>query len=319
MSYSLLEKFIKEYLDLFKGSLKFTWHGGEPLLAGVNFFEKIIQYQKDNIRENQEILNTVQTNGTLINKEWAEFFRENNFRVGVSLDGIEKCHDSFRKDNHGRGTFQRVVEGIEILQECKVPVGILHVVTKTSLPYTRKNFDLFVKRLGVGKISSLVYSHSGNPLLEKEELTGKDLDYFYKELINYWLEENNPDFKSREIDSFVAGVIGKQSTLCSFEGTCTGFFCLEYNGEVYPCDRFSWNNDFCWGNLSQESLLNILNSDKRMNYVREVNFLPDQCKNCKWYNTCHNGCPIVRDSKGKYQFCETRKRIFNYLSEVIKK
>jgi uncharacterized protein len=319
MPYSLLEKFIKEYLSLFDGNLKFTWHGGEPLLAGVDFFERIVRYQEDNINENQKILNTVQTNGTLIDEKWAEFFRKNDFRIGVSLDGIEECHNIFRKDSQGKGTFRKVIRGIKLLQEYEVPVGILHVVTRTSLSFAKENLDFFFNELGVKKISSLIYSHSGNPLLEKEELKDDNLEYFYQELIDYWLEENNPDFRSREIDNFVAGAIERQANLCSFGGTCTGFFCLERNGEIYPCDRFSWNKDFCWGDLSQKSLLEILNSSKRMEYVRRINSLPIECIGCKWTNACHNGCPILRNGKGKYQFCEVRKKIFDYLSEIINK
>lgn len=314
----LLRKFIKEYLELFKGHLRFTWHGGEPLLAGISFFRKIIRYQKKYTRKNQMILNTVQTNGTLLNEKWARFFKEYNFRIGISLDGIADCHNRFRKDKAGNDTFERVIDGIKTLQAHDVPVGILQVLTRSNLPYTKENLDFFVNQLGVKRIGIILFRENMNPKMKNQEINNTELIKFYKTLIDFWLSQNDSQLQIREIENYMAGIIGKQASLCLFNGTCTAFFCLEYDGKIYPCDRLSGRKEFLIGDLSQESLINIFNSKKRLEYAKMANSLADDCIECKWQNSCHNGCPDYRDKNGLYHFCKTRKAIFTYLSQIVK-
>lgn len=299
MKYKLLEKFIKEYLNLFKGNIRFTWHGGEPLLAGIEFFQKVINLEKKYKRKDHEILNTIQTNGTLINNKWASFFKKNNFRIGVSLDGIEECHNIHRKTRSGKGSFRNTVRGIKKLKEYNVPVSILSVITRSSLPYIEKNLSFFVNDLKVKSIALLPYSPQENKFMKKETLSNEDIEELYRRAINFWLNTDDAHFKIREIDNFIAGALKKQATLCSFGGTCTGFFCLDYDGKIYPCDRLSSDPRFCWGDLSAQPLIEILNSKKRLEYANSVNNLPNDCKKCRWRNACHNGCFALRQKKWK--------------------
>ncbi len=286
-------------------------------MAGIPFFEKIIEFQEKYRKKGHLILNSIQTNGVLINEKWADFLKKHNFRVGISIDGTKRCHDKFRKDKLGRSAFDQAISGLKILQNNKVPVGILHVLTRSNLSRAVENLDFFVNVLKVKNIGSLIYFSIENPLMRNEEITNEELTRFYKTLIDFWLRQNDSDLRIRAVENFIAGVLGKQSSLCLFGGTCSGFFCLEYNGKVYPCDKFSGNSEFCWGNLFQQSLVEILNSKKRLKYARRVNKLSPDCLKCKWQNACHNGCPTFRDSSGKYRYCRTRKYIFNYLSKII--
>lgn len=318
MTEDILEKFIAEYLDLFEGDLKFTWHGGEPLLAGIEFFNKIIEFQRKYSNDKHRILNTLQTNGTLVNEEWARFFKKHDFRIGISLDGTEVYHNKFRKNNKNSGSFKQAIRGVEILKKHNVPLGILHVLTHSSVPYTSKNLDLFFKKLKIKTIGSIIYSIAGNALMKGEKIENKELMSFYQTLIDFWLNEDSPNLKSREIENFISGVIGKQATLCEFGGTCTGFFCLDYDGKIYPCDKLSGRPEFYWGNLSRQSLLNILNSRARLEYAKKANTLPVDCLRCKWKHGCHNGCPACLNDQGKYYFCEARKETFEYVAEIIK-
>lgn len=318
MNEMILEKFIKEYLATFNGHLKFTWHGGEPLLAGIPFFEKIIEFQEKYRKEGQSILNTIQTNGVLVDERWAEFLKKHHFRVGISIDGIKECHDRFRKDKLRRSVFNRVINGLETLQKNNVPVGVLHVLTHSNLSKAMENLNFFVNILKVKSVGSLIYYPTDNSLMKNERLTNEELTRFYKSLIDFWLRQNDPDLRIRAIENFVAGALARQASLCLFGGTCSGFFCLEYDGKIYPCDKFSGNPEFCWGNLSKQSLVEILNSKKRLKYAGGVNKLPHDCLKCKWQKACYNGCLAFRSSKGKYYYCKTRKYIFNYLSKIIK-
>ncbi len=313
MDIDLLEKFIEQYLELFDGKLRFNWHGGEPLLAGMSFFESIIQLQEKYIKNTQKIVNSIQTNATLINEKWAVFFKEHNFEVGVSLDGIEKCHNRFRKNIGGKGSFKSTVRGIKILQDHKIPIGILQTLTHSNIPFTKENFKFFVDKLGLKQICTCIYIPSDKFCILGEEITNKDFTEFLKTAIDFWFHQDDPDLEIREIENLFAGANGKLASLCGFNGTCTAFFCLEYNGKVYPCDRVSNREEFCFGDLSKEPLKKILNSQERLNWAKIANFLHQDCLRCTWKNACHNGCTDYRDNEEKYLFCESRKEIFNHL------
>jgi uncharacterized protein len=320
MDIGLLEKFLREYFELFRGNLRLTWHGGEPLLAGLNFFEKIVDFQKRYAHRHDTILNTLQTNGTLIDEKWAQFFKKNNFYIGVSLDGIEKCHNFFRKDKHGRGSFQHVVRGIQILRAHKVPVSILTTITKYNVQYVEENFRFFAEILGIKNIGNSIFYpdwNNGNKKMMKCGIQPQELTDYFKKAIDFWWRKDDPNFRIREIENYLAGIIGKEASLCLFNGWCSSFFCVEFNGEIYPCDRFSGNKEFLFGDLRTHHLKDILNSRQRLDYAKKANFLHADCMECKWKSCCNNGCLALRNKDGKFYFCETRKAIFDYLARKI--
>lgn len=317
MDVGLLEKFLKEYFELFRGNLRFTWHGGEPLLAGIDFFEKIVEFQKRYSHRQDAILNTLQTNGTLINEAWATFLKKNNFYVGVSLDGIEKCHDFFRKDRCGRGSFERVIGGIRILRAHKVPVSVLSTITKCNAQHVEENLNFFADVLGIKNIGSSIFCPDENEKMSPFGVQPRELTDYLKRAIDLWWDRNDPDFRIREIENYLAGIVGKEASLCLFNGWCSSFFCVEFDGEVYPCDRLSDNKNFLFGDLRVQHLRDILNSHRRISHAERANFLHNDCIACKWRRCCHNGCIALRDESGKFRFCETRRAIFDYLSQKI--
>jgi len=160
MNYKLLEKFIKEYTQLYACNLTFNWHGGEPLLAGLPFFKEIVNLQSIYKRKGQIIRNTVQTNATLINNEWARFFKEYNFQIGVSIDGAERSHNRFRRYNNQKGSFKETVRGIKILQKHGIKVGIIQTVTRENIKYTQENFKFFFDDLGIKSLGINAYLDS---------------------------------------------------------------------------------------------------------------------------------------------------------------
>lgn len=321
MNRKLLRKFLKEYMDLFNGILRFNWHGGEPLLAGTSFFESIIKFQRKYTREGQKIVNAIETNGTLIDDAWASFFKTHNFRIGVSIDGIQECHDQFRKDGDGQGSFDRVVQGIRTLQKYGVPLGIIQTLTHhniSDISLIKKNFNFFVHELGIKKIGFSLCSPVGTPWMYSQRLTNEELTRFFRTVIDLWILRDDSYLQIREIENFIAGVMKKQASLCEFNGSCSAFFTVDYNGEIYPCDRFSGRKEFLLGDLSKQSLLEILNGEKRLGWARKTNFLHQDCLECMWQKACHNGCTDCRNDEGKYLFCNTRKSIFGYLEKKIK-
>lgn len=321
MSDELLEKFIVEYMELFSGQLRFIWHGGEPLLAGLSFFQRVIDLQEKNLGEGYVIRNDIQTNATLIDDQWASFFKTYDFRVGVSLDGSKESHDRFRNNYGGRGSFDLVMSGVETLRRHGVPHGFLQTLTRANLTRSREDFNFFVNILGTRSwgINHYLDLEKVNEAMVSQNITNKELAEFLKEYIDLWLTQDDPNLRIREIDNFLSGVQGKKATSCSFSGSCTTYFCLEYDGRIYPCDRLSGREELLFGDLSRQSLLEILNGPARLKYAREVNSPHPDCSICEWQMACRNGCPHHRigGTGGKYYYCEARKRIFAYLKTKV--
>ncbi|MCF7906980.1 radical SAM protein [Patescibacteria group bacterium] len=324
MSDALLEKFLKEYMDAFNGKITFHWHGGEPLLAGVTFFQKIIDIQSEFLKKGQLIRNTVQTNGTLINDEWAEFFKTNDFGVGVSLDGFKESHNRFRKNSRGQGSFDRVIRGIKILQKHSIRSGIIQTFTHDNISNVKKDFNFLINKLGIKSVGLNPYLDlkKTNKLMPGQNVTNQDLINFFETYIDLWLTQNDQNLQIREIDNFICGVLKKKSRNCSFKGSCANFFCLEYDGRIYSsCERLSGNPNLLIGNLSRQPLLEILNNSKRLEIIEEMAFTHPDCQICEWKDSCNNGCTYHRIGgiRGKYYFCEGRKVIFSYLKKILAK
>ena len=321
MSHELLRKFLVEYMQLFTDRLMFIWHGGEPLLAGLSFFRKIVEIQSQVARNNQVIQNFIQTNATLINEEWANFFKEHNFRVGVSLDGNKESNNRFRKNYNGKGSFNQIMRGIKILRGHNIKPGIIQTITSDNLSQTKENFNFFTNIIGTRGWSTNIYldKNNENRTMSNQSLTNKQLTTFLIDQINLWLARNDSKLKIREVENFISAIFNKKPSSCAFNGSCAGYFCLEYDGKIYPCDRSSGHPDLLLGDISKQPLLEILNSAKRLSYVKRINNLPSECLSCEWQKSCNNGCTMhrIKDIDGKYYFCEARKTIFTYLKEKI--
>jgi len=321
MNDELLEKFLTEYIGLFLERLAFIWHGGEPLLAGLSFFHKIIRFQAENLRAGQAVQNFIQTNATLIDDEWANFFKVHNFKVGVSLDGNQKSHNRFRANRDGRGSFDEVIRGIVTLRKHGIQPGIIQTLTHNNIAHGKEDFCFFANTLGARNWGVNMYLDMGgiNKVMSDQDISNGDLIRYLKACIDLWLEQDDPNLRIREIENFISGVLGKRSPSCAFNGSCTSYFCLEYNGEIYPCDRSSNCPCLLFGDLSQHSLSDILNGPARLKYIKRVNSIRPECAHCKWYNACHNGCAMQRIGgiDGKYYYCQTRRAIFPYLQEKI--
>ena len=147
ISDELIESFIAQFMEMFSGRIRFVWHGGEPLLAGIPFFERAISYENKYLKSGDRIENLLQTNAVLINDSWAQFFKDNGFRIGVSLDGNQKSHDLFRKNRDGRGSFQRTMRGIRTLKRFGIMPGIIQTLTRSNIANIEEDFQQLDKQL----------------------------------------------------------------------------------------------------------------------------------------------------------------------------
>ena len=318
MSLGLLKNIIGQYAAIFPRRAQFIWHGGEPLLAGLPFFEKIIEIQKDVFPKKAKIENCVQTNAILVNNRWASFFRKHRFSVSVSLDGDKISHDQFRKYRDGRGTFDDVLRGIHILRNHQIEPGVIQVITRSSAQRSKENFHFLADSLGLRSWSILHYCDTRklNPL-RKQSLSNKRWADFFKNYIDYWIKRGNEDLRIVDLDEFLCGIWNKVSSLCSLNGKCEEFFCIDWDGKAYPCDGYlSTNPKLAIGDLSSEGLDEILRGRAWREFLTSAKFAPEECLSCKWYRACHNGCVSYRKD-GKYLFCDARKQIFIYLEKTI--
>lgn len=314
MEESLLREFLLQYFSIYEGRVRFIWHGGEPLLAGIPFFESVIRFQEEFKAKEQRVENHLQTNGTLLNDEWATFFKKHNFRIGISLDGAEQSHDRYRRDVSGEGTFHSVVNGINTLRRHGLYPGIIQTVSKLNVQDIRKDLEFLYTDLQMKgwAINVCDANYSDIPSLGNQDVLS-----IHRECIQFWQDKQDPDLSIREIDNLIAGLMGRRPPNCSFNGMCGSYFCLDNDGTIYPCDRLSYHSDLAWGSLKEKTLKAILMSSKARHFCKQAHLLPADCTRCEWKNACNNGCTAMRDDNGKYSFCDSRKTAFSELNAII--
>ncbi|MEI6696732.1 MAG: radical SAM protein [Bacteroidota bacterium] len=311
-------KYSLELLDLtFKKIAGYTdkitlcWHGGEPLLNGIDYYTKAIELQK---KYSINIEHNLQTNGTLINDDWAKMFKENNFSIGISLDGNQSVNDKNRLIN-GKSSYMDVIRGMKILQRNEVKFGVLCYVN--PLENGVNIFRHFVD-LGVKKIDFLlpIVSHSSNTTIDEELLA-----QYFENIFNDWLTLNDPTIKIRIFEDVLTLLMGGKAKNCIFKNKCNGFITIEPNGDVGICENHRING--------LENYLinkNILYDDfelieKEVNTRSEIiNSLPDNCIKCNILEVCKGGCSVERynnEYKHTNIYCKTYKKLFINLAKKV--
>lgn len=318
MSADLLEKIIRQYLEINQPTYKFIWHGGEPTLAGITFFEKVIEFQEKHRQPGQIIGNAIQTNGTLINEDWATFFKDNDFGVGISLDGCKNSHNKFRRYANGGESFDDIVRGVKLLQSKNVRLGFIQTVAKSNLSNILEDFKFFTEELGIEGWGTNYYLDKSNCGMSQQTVTPLEMAAHVIQTTDLWLERNDANLKIREIEDHFHPFLNCESYSCDFNGSCGHFLCIDWNGDVYPCDRFSSQEEYLIGCLQTKDFSEILDGkEMQLNYQR-TKFLSLECQKCKWLTFCQNGCVSLRvpDSHGRYYYCEARKKIFENAEKI---
>lgn len=324
MSETVLEQLTQELLEINKTRCEFLWHGGEPLLAGINFFRKAIDFQCKYNHRGAVIANSIQTNGTLINEEIADFFKEHNFRVGISLDGPEHIHNHHRKRVGGRGSFDAVMRGVKLCQAKRVPVSVVSVVTAYSVQFPQEIYEFF--------LSSGIKGFSFNPAFEPDregrlcEFSVQDADFadFMQKILEIWYEADDQEINIRQLTEPLKGMLGGELTACIYSGQCSRFLDIYPNGDVKPCHSFLGESAKL-GNIMEEPLPQMIVTDRYETFQQHVQRLPQECLDCEHFPICHGGCTdhrnVTVDGKyhEKYVYCGSRKRVFSLLEERLAK
>lgn len=335
MSEQMLEHFIKEYIaandvrDVF-----FNWHGGEPLLAGLDFYRKAMAFQKK-YADGKHIHNTLQTNATLITREWAEFFRANNFLIGVSLDGPQNVHDRYRGGKGGASVFDRVIKGIMELYRAGVQYNVMATVNRQSEGRGLEIYQ-FLKSAGTRFIQFMpVLEHTKDGLIVDPQVQGARIapwsvspegyGRFLCDIFDYWVRNDVGKVFVNQFDAVLACWCGAQPGICALAQTCGGNSIIEHNGDLYPCDHFVYEG-YKIGNVLETDLRTLMNSTKQVRFgLDKRNALPDDCIKCKWFFTCHGECPKHRfnttdkGETGLNALCEGYKFFFAHVAPYMDK
>lgn len=314
MPEALLERLIQGLVQVNStGRFQFIWHGGEPLLAGRPFFESALQLQERHITSG-EVKNVIQTNGTLLDEKWVDFFLNNDFKVGISLDGPARHHDYYRKTIRGGGSHASVLENLKNARKAGLKISVIATINQNNVDHPDELFDFFVdnKIFSIGFNMVLEHDEHGN--VQPFSVSQRQYADFQKRIFDRWLALDNSKFRIRHVDNALAGLLGMPVKSCIYAGTCKKFINVNSNGDVYPCERLTTAPRL--GDLNTSSLQEILQGEAYAEHSCSSSQLPDSCKRCSFLTACYNGCTHHRVG-GKLAFCEARKEVFRHIEKQL--
>ena len=336
LSDELLERFIREYIESqTTPEVLFTWHGGEPLVRPLAFYEKVVRLQQRYAR-GRRIANSLQTNGTLINDDWARFFHDQGWLIGVSLDGPEAYHDAFRRTRGGGPSFRNVIRGIDILNRHAVEWNALAVANRLNGDHPL-SFYRFFKNIGCQYIQvtpvveRLAHHDDGRQLaslvdegqLAPFSIRPKQWGNFLCTIFDEWVRHDVSMFFINIFDATLANWVGVAPGLCTMAKHCGHAGVMEHNGDVYSCDHFVFP-EYKLGNIHEQSLVEMMYSERQRRFGRaKADSLPTQCRECQWLNACHGECPrnrFIRTANGEpglNYLCEGYRQYFSHVAPYM--
>lgn len=324
MDNTLSEVVLRKFLSFEQRRYEIIWHGGEPLLAGISFYKKVVEQQETIANELEikaPIVNHLQTSGVLINQAWVDFFKREGFKVGVSIDGPPTTHDAHRFYPNGRGSQSDALRGAKLLKENGVSVGVGAVITKKSMKdpiglfeYMRENFSVFDFSPCFTAITS-----EGKWV---QEIAPMEYAQFVKIVFDHWFEVDDPKIRIRTFRHYVQAVLGHTPRTCSMDSGCHKFMSVDGDGNVYPCGRLHGLPELQFGSIKTQGFVDVQSRVDYLSYIEQANSQSDDCLICKWQYVCNNGCTAARYTEtgeilAKTPFCEATKEILEHVSSRV--
>lgn len=297
-----------------------AFQGGEPTLAGLDFYRDLVAYVT--AHENPKKLKihyALQTNGYLINEEWAAFLGENHFLVGVSLDGLKEIHDRYRLDAAGKGTYQRVISAIRLLEKHQVEYNILMVVTAATARNGQKIYNYFKKNhFGYQQYIECLDPIGEEPGQHEYSLTPEKYGEFLKSMFDAWyLDMRSGTYVyNRYFENLMMIMAGQQPESCNMRGVCGKQWVFEADGSVYPCDFYALDQ---WrlGNIQENSFEEMDEKRDELGFIQWSMRQQEDCQKCRWFGLCRNGCrrnrePVTAEHTNRNYFCKSYQMFFEY-------
>jgi len=313
MTDETLERLIDSFVFYSYPHSVFAWQGGEPTLAGPAFFEKAVRLQQQHGRPGQTISNALQTNATLLDGRWCDLFRQFNFLLGVSLDGPQPLHDKYRFNKQGKDTWNRVMQGIELLQKNKVEFNILCVLSKANVEHPAALYKFF-RSMGVAHIQYIPLAEfDGLGQLLPFTITPEQYGRFLCQTFDLWWPDRKK-VRIRFFDNIAEALAGLKPGNCTMHETCDSYCVVEYNGDVYPCDFFV-EGGWKLGNITIDSFAEISRRQQRYSFAQKKTVPHPECQVCEFEPVCHGGCPKLRHGRHRRfedldYFCASYKMIY---------
>lgn len=315
MSDEMLEQFTREYIEAqTMPQVLFTWHGGEPLMRSIDFYKKALALQKK-YAHGKQIDNVIQTNGTLLTDEWCEFFAQNHWLVGISIDGPQEYHDHYRVTPAGKPSWEKVMQGISLLKKHRVEWNAMAVVNAYNAEHPLEFYHFFrdngcqylqftpiVERLTEhedGRTLASLADDREIPLADAS-VTPQQWGNFLCTIFDDWVRHDVGKTFVEIFDCTLANWMGVLPGICAYSKECGHAGVMEHNGDVYSCDHFVFP-EYKLGNIKDQSLIDMLYGEKQQAFSRlKHTSLPRQCKECDMEFACHGECPKNRFEKDKY-------------------
>ena len=343
-----LREYVAQYIHAQPATaseVTFAWQGGEPTLLGLEFFQRVVAYQQEFARPGMRVVNTLQTNGVLLDDDWCRFFREHNFLIGLSIDGPAELHDRYRYDKKGEGSFAAVLAALKLLQHHKVEYNVLVVVNRINGDHGRKvytylrdngvrflQFIPIVERRGVGVHAEADLSadagNSTNPWQDRvssRSVSPEQFGDFLIAVFDEWIRRDVGKVFVQIFDQALAAWSGHEPSLCVFRRQCGGALAMEHNGDLFSCDHFV-EPEFRLGNIHELPILDLASSETQQEFGKaKETTLPQYCRNCEVRFMCNGECPKNRfietpdGEAGLNYLCVGYRKFFNHIRPVMER
>ena len=331
LSEELLEEFIRQYIEAqTMPQVLFTWHGGEPLLRPISFYKKALELQH-RYGHGLQIDNCIQTNGTLLTDEWCRFLHDNNFLVGISIDGPQELHDSYRLTHGGKPSWHEVMRGISLLQKHDVQWNAMATVNAANADHPVEFYHFF-RNIGCEFLQFTPVVTSPTPLqkegvlgmlpspLHLEGVEGTQWGRFLCAVYDEWVHRDVGSLFVQIFEATLANWMGEPPGLCSMAPTCGHAAVMEADGTVYSCDHFVFPN-YRLGNIRQQTITEMLYGERQRHFgLQKRDALPRQCRECPFLSVCHGECPKNRINRDRYgnpglnYLCEGYLQFFTHVA-----
>jgi uncharacterized protein len=346
MADEMLEKYIRQLLSSHQFPyVTVAWQGGEPTMMGLDFFRRSVELVEEHRRPGQVVEYTIQTNGVLLNEKWARFFKDNDFLVGISVDGPRRYHDAYRVDRRGIGSFDRVMAGYEHLRNADVDVNVLCTVHAANQDHPVEVYRFFRDEMGVRFIQFIpiveratetllplanlgwstnrkqkrpLYVQAGSRVTDRS-VGPEAFGLFLTRVFDDWVKFDVGTVFVQHFDVALANWAGEPPSLCIFSETCGLALALEHNGDLYSCDHYV-EPGYLLGNIGETPMIDLVSSEKQQEFgMAKRTSLPQYCLDCEVRFACHGGCPKNRFTKtptgddGLNYLCPSYKTFFNHI------
>jgi len=321
MNGQVLENYILQHIQASAGpDIFFSWHGGEPTLAGLSYFRLITSIQHKYCPPNAHIINGLQTNGTMLNDEWCRFFADEKFVVGISIDGPEDLNSLYRHSAKGHSVYSQTLRGFQLLKWYGIPCEILCVVNAHNVQEPIRIYNFF-KKLGAQYITFIPLVEkqlSANRLVSEDTVPAKAYGEFLVAVFEEWKSSDIGKIKIQLVEEALRSAFDQEHALCILKKTCGRVPVVEQNGDFYSCDHYV-DLDHLVGNIMQTPLVELLESEQQRQFGQsKFDSLPDQCLRCEVLGMCNGACPKDRfittsdGQEGLNYLCEGYRLFFNH-------